>query len=98
MKAKFSTYFTRIHKTTKKDFKKNYQKSISQTWRNKMCPKFHFFYLFGGLPSSTQCCMHMNIYRLTFERIKVAEEWICYLDNLFFFLYMKIYGRSIYRE
>ena len=86
MKAKFSTYFTRIHKTTKKDLKKKLSEKHIQDVENKMCPKFHFFYLFGGLPSSTQCCMHMNMYKLTFERIKVAEEWICYSDNLFFFI------------
>ena len=87
MKAKFSTYFTRIHKTTKKDFKKKLSEKHIPDVEKRNVPKFSFFiYLFGGLPSSTQCCMHMNMYRLTFERIKVAEEWICYSDNLFFFI------------
>ena len=69
MTTKFSTYFTRNHKTTERDIlKNNYQKSISRRGETKCTQNFFFFFffLFGGLPSSTQCCMHMNMYRLTF--------------------------------
>ena len=37
----------------------------------------------------------MNIYRLTFERTKVAEEWICYSDNL---LYVNFLERLVFKE
>lgn len=43
--AKSSTYFT-SHKTTDRHRTiplKNYQKNISQMWRNELCPRSHSF-------------------------------------------------------
>ena len=106
LNTSYKSYTTDRHITI--PLKKKNPKKTYPRFGESNCAQISFFYLvdfflpfffwliYSFEAYSMQCCIHMNMYRLKFERIKVAEEWICNSDNLYFM--WRFFGRWVFRE